>query len=141
MKVRHAAALALVMALTATIGSVSCATATRKEFVATGGSRADGVVVLSYEYGMYEEPQEDQEQGAALAASICAGWGYVGANPFGETQQCQPVNGYGNCFPKKVTRRYQCTGVPSTSNVPVPATGVPAPALKQNTTPVSSGQI
>ena len=86
--------------------------ATTKEFTATNGSRADGTVTLSYEYGMLESPQEDQGQGTTLASSTCAGWGYSGSQPFGETRQCNAVNGYGSCIRWMVTRRYQCIGSP-----------------------------
>lgn len=111
MNIRHPATLAFVMAFAATICMAGCAT--RKEFVATGGSRADGTVSLSYEYGMFQSPQEDQEEGVALASSTCAGWGYSGSQPFGgETQQCSAFNGYGKCVRWLVTRRYQCLGSP-----------------------------
>jgi hypothetical protein len=91
-------------------GVAGCATT--KEFTATNGSRADGTVTLSYEYGLLESPQEDQEQGTTLASSTCAGWGYSGSQPFGETRQCNAVNGYGSCVHWMVTRRYQCIGSP-----------------------------
>lgn len=107
---RLTTALALVMAF-ATICLIGCATT--KEFVATGGSRADGTVTLSYEYGMFQAPQEDEQQGLALASSTCAAWGYSGSQAFGgETQECSKVNGYGNCIRTLVTRRYQCLGSP-----------------------------
>jgi YecR-like lipoprotein len=96
--------------LLATICLASCATT--KEFTATNGSRADGTVTLSYEYGLFESPQENQEQGITLASSTCAGWGYSGSQPFGETRQCNAVNGYGSCVHWTVTRRYQCIGSP-----------------------------
>jgi hypothetical protein len=89
----------------------SCATT--KEFEATNGSRSDGTVALSYEYGMLESPREDQEQGATLAASTCAGWGYSGTQPFGgETHQCNAVDPNVGCVRWLVTRRYQCLGSP-----------------------------
>ena len=43
---RYAAALVLVLVLTQPFSLAGCAT--KKEFVATGGSRADGTVSLSY---------------------------------------------------------------------------------------------
>jgi hypothetical protein len=79
MKPRHAAALAVICL-------ASCATT--KEFAATGGSRADGVVVLSYEYGPLRVSRGNDEQGDALATSSCVGWGYSGAVRYGESQQC-----------------------------------------------------
>jgi hypothetical protein len=43
--------------------------ATKKDLVPTGGSRADGTVNLSYEYGGIEQPQIDIAQGTAAATS------------------------------------------------------------------------
>ena len=86
MKLRHAAALALLTSVTM-ICLASCVTT--KEFVATGGNRADGVVILSYEYGPLRVSRGDDEQGLALATSSCVGWGYsAGAIRFGESEQC-----------------------------------------------------
>jgi YecR-like lipoprotein len=108
MSLRRTTTLALVMA---TLCLCSCGVT--KEYVATGGSRADGTVTLSYEYGMLQSPREDEEQGVTLAISTCAGWGYSGSQPFGgESQQCEAINGYGNCLRWLVTRRYQCLGAP-----------------------------
>lgn len=83
---------------------------TQKEWVATGGSRADGVVRLSYEYGMFESPQVDDAKGITVAASRCAVWGYQGAESFGGViRQCTERNNSG-CIRYMVTREYQCTG-------------------------------
>lgn len=90
--------------------------ATQKELVPTGGSRADGTVNLSFEYGMFEKPQVDWDQANREAAQRCAAWGYSGAQAFGgNTQRCEAVNGYGNCVRFLVTAAYQCTGAPSVS--------------------------
>lgn len=106
---------AIALALIATLVMNGCATT--EEFVATGGSRADGAVNLNYEYGMFQSPHEDSEQGVTLASSTCAGWGYSGSQPFGgETSQCSERNGYGACIRWVVTRRYQCLGSPSGSH-------------------------
>src|SRR5271168_2778404 len=87
--------------------------ATTEEFVATGGSRADGTVNLAYEYGMFQSPREDSDQGVTLAASTCAGWGYSGSQPFGgETSRCIGTDGNGSCVQWSVTRNYQCLGSP-----------------------------
>lgn len=39
----------------------------KKQWTATGGSRADGVVRLSYEIGKFEIPQLDENQGLDIA--------------------------------------------------------------------------
>lgn len=78
---------------------------------ATGGSRADGNVRLSYEYreGL-GKPVTDPAQAAKLAKSRCAAWGYQDASPFGgETRTCS-VRFLGLCDTWIVTREYQCLG-------------------------------
>jgi hypothetical protein len=93
--------------------------AVQEQWAATGGSRADGTVELAYEYGGFEKPEVDEEQGVELAASRCAAWGYPASEPFGSAmKKCEMVGGYGNCLRWLVTRSYQCVGAPSTSNVP-----------------------
>ena len=84
-----------------------------KALQATGGSRADGVVELSYEYGMFEKPQVQWDQGLVTATERCKAWGYQSAKAFGgTTSQCQAYNGYGNCVRYFVTAKYQCIGSP-----------------------------
>lgn len=83
---------------------------TAKTWQATGGSRSDGVVRLSYEYGMLEVPVLDDAAGDKLAADRCRTWGYTGAEPFGgQTQQCNSYSS-GSCDSYLVTKEYQCTG-------------------------------
>ena len=90
--------------------------AVQKDLVPTGGSRADGTVNLSYEYGMFEHPEVNMAQGESAAQQRCAAWGYTGAEPFGGAlTKCEAVNGYGNCVRRLVTVTYQCTGTPSAS--------------------------
>jgi hypothetical protein len=89
--------------------------AVQKTMQATGGSRADGTVKLSYEFGMFQVPTVDMAQGTAAAVRRCASWGYSGAEPFGgQTKTC---NGYGggNCNSWLVTVEFQCTGTPVAS--------------------------
>jgi hypothetical protein len=46
--------------------------ATQKTLIPTGGSRADGTVKLSYEYGLFEKPQINLAQGEIAAKQKCA---------------------------------------------------------------------
>jgi hypothetical protein len=86
----------------------ACATA--KSYTATGGSRSDGTVRLSYEVGMFEVPTVDENQGLQLARQRCATWGYTGAEAFGgTTSQCTSMGSSG-CMVTLVTKEYQCTG-------------------------------
>lgn len=87
--------------------------ATTKQWVATGGSRSDGTIKLSFEYNMFEKPQLDNQQGLALAIHKCSAWGYSGAEAFGGSEsKCEQMNGYGSCIAWMVTATFQCTGNP-----------------------------
>lgn len=98
--------------------------ATHKEWSATGGSRADGVVRLSFEHGAFEKPVLDESQALSLATKRCATWGYTGAEAFGgTTSQCNMGGGFGGCDRFLVTKEYQCTGQ---GNGQVPSVQVPA---------------
>src|SRR6185437_824607 len=97
--------------LTAALLVTACAT--QKVLVPVGGSRADGTVNLSYEYGIFEAPHVDVAQAQATATARCTAWGYTGAEPFGgQMSKCEAFNGYGSCMRYLVTVTYQCTGNP-----------------------------
>jgi YecR-like lipoprotein len=101
-------ALTCIVAAVTFVGVLGCAA--KKDLVATGGSRADGTVDLSYELGLYEKPQIDQTQGLTIARQRCGAWGYADAEPFGgEKRQCQQFYG-SNCIRWFVTLTYQCLG-------------------------------
>jgi hypothetical protein len=91
-----------------TLATVGCAT--QKQWTATGGSKADGIVKLSFEYGGFERPVISVQDGVPQATARCQSWGYTGAEPFGgATRQCTATNQYG-CIAYFVTAEYQCTG-------------------------------
>jgi len=74
----------------------------------TGGSKADGTVHLSYEYGSFEQPTVDEEAALRKAQQRCQAWGYDDADAFGgAVEQCQQSNQYG-CTRYFVTMTYQC---------------------------------
>lgn len=82
-----------------------------KEMQATGGSRADGTVRLSYDYGDMEEPIVDLAKAQATAKARCKKWGYKDAEPFGGQQTvCQQPGGLSGCMNTLVTVEYQCLG-------------------------------
>lgn len=98
----------LAFATVAAIGLASCATP--KTYTATGGSRADGTVRLSYDVGLFEQPVVDEAQGLKVARERCATWGYSGAEAFGgSTSQCVSPSSSG-CQLARITKEYQCTG-------------------------------
>jgi len=97
--------LAIAAAVMLTVAG--CASA--KMWQATGGSRADGVVRLSYQYGLFEQPTL-ADSGQAMAAERCKVWGYSGAEAFGGvTEQCNNFGSSG-CTSWLVTKEFQCTG-------------------------------
>lgn len=49
--------------------------AKHEDLVATGGSRSDGIVNLSYDYRSAEHPKIDLAQGEAAARDLCRAWG------------------------------------------------------------------
>jgi len=81
---------------------------TTKILEATGGSKSDGIVELSYQYGSFEKPVVDWNAGLVTATQRCLAWGYKGAEPFGGTvSECQVHTDYG-CNSWFVTVKYQC---------------------------------
>lgn len=99
----------LVIAAAAALFLSGCAV--NKDWAATGGSRSDGVVRLSYEVGEMEKPQLNEQQAVTLATQRCKTWGYSGAEAFGgSTRQCNKGGGFAGCSQYMVTKEYQCTG-------------------------------
>jgi hypothetical protein len=84
-----------------------------KEWIPTGGSRADGVVRLGYEYGSLQVPHVNNARATELARQKCGNWGYTGAEAFGAVQRrCVSADEYGGCNTYRVTAEFQCTGQP-----------------------------
>ncbi|UPT53231.1 hypothetical protein [Synechococcus phage Yong-L1-251] len=82
--------------------------ATPKTMQATGGSKSDGTVDMSYDFGAFEAPQVDMRAAARSATQRCQAWGYTNAEAFGGgLSQCiSPGNGM--CNMTRVTHTYQC---------------------------------
>lgn len=100
-----------------------------KDWAATGGSRADGVVRLSFVHGAFEKPVLNESQAVALASKRCATWGYSGAEAFGgTTSQCNMPGGLGGCNQFIVTKEYQCLGQGNGQQAGVYVESVPAEA-------------
>ena len=86
--------------------------ASTKTWSATGGSRADATVRLSYEYTAFEKPTASETEALNLATARCKTWGYSGAEAFGGvTRQCNMPGGMGGCNGWMVTKEFQCTGL------------------------------
>jgi hypothetical protein len=97
----------LLLAISAAISGC----ATKKEFYAMGGSRADGTVDMAYEFQQFESPVVSLQQAQAVAKSKCSVWGYRDAEPFGgKSVNCHQRNGFGTCVAGQVLVKYQCIG-------------------------------
>lgn len=84
--------------------------AVKKEWSATGGSRSDGTIKLSYQYGLFEQPMVDREKGIQIASDKCKSWGYESAEAFGGVMtNCNNFTQNG-CISWLVTADYQCLG-------------------------------
>lgn len=80
------------------------------DWSATGGSRSDGVVRLSYQVKELQKAVLNEQQAIDLAIKRCSAWGYRGAEAFGgATRQCVQNGGFGGCAEWRVTKEYQCT--------------------------------
>lgn len=98
------------IALAAVVLLAGCVT--QKNWSATGGSRADATVKMSYEYNEFEKPELDDAEAQRMAEARCKTWGYTGAEAFGGvTRQCNMPGGFGGgCGGWLVTKEFQCTG-------------------------------
>ena len=77
----------------------------------TSGSRSDGTVEMSYQYGQYQNPQVNWQKAKIKAVERCKAWGYSGAEAFGGAMEdCQSTDMYGSCTRATVTKEYQCVG-------------------------------
>jgi len=84
---------------------------TVSQMSATGGSRADGIVRLSYEQGKFQKADIDEATSLQTAQARCRVWGYKDAEAFGGvTRVCNAPGGMYGCNQYLVTKEYQCTG-------------------------------
>lgn len=76
---------------------------------ATGGSKANGTVEMTYEYYRSEEPKLDRKATEAKALERCRVWGYDGAEAFDAVlHECLSSDNYG-CIHFRGTLDFQCT--------------------------------
>lgn len=87
--------------------------AVKKDLAAIDGSKADGTVKLSYDFGTFQIPKVNEEQGLDVAKQRCIAWGYTGAEKFaGSSRTCTRYFGGDACTRWTVTVNYQCTNEP-----------------------------
>ena len=99
------------LAMVATVVLSACQTA-NPNWVAVGGSRADGTVKIAYEQPEMSQASPTMEVGRQLAAKRCQRWGYQDAEACGgATRQCIRSPGFWtNCMTYQVTFEFQCIG-------------------------------
>lgn len=101
----------LPLAAIAVIMTLSTGCAVKKDFYATGGSRADGTVDMAYDFAQFEQPVVNPSQAQSIAQQKCTVWGYREAEAFGgKTTNCNQRDGWGNCVAGQVVIKYQCIG-------------------------------
>lgn len=84
---------------------------TQKHWSATGGSRSDATVTLSYEVSEFEKAQLSASEAISLAKRRCKSWGYRGAEAFGgSTRSCAQFGGFNGCRTWIVSKEFQCSG-------------------------------
>ena len=76
---------------------------------ATGGSKSDGTVTLSFEHPAILTPVVDEKKALKTAKSKCSTWGFRNAKAFGgSTRKCLEKYETGGCAGFRVTKVYQC---------------------------------
>lgn len=86
-----------------------CASSVHKDMHATGGSKSDGIIELSFEHTEFEKPILDEQKNYELAKKRCESWGYSKAEAFGGSKrQCQMLGGWSGCASFLITKQYQC---------------------------------
>ncbi|WP_461521089.1 YecR family lipoprotein [Porticoccus sp.] len=84
---------------------------TTKNWTATGGSRSDATVTLSYELGELEKAKLSESEARSMASRRCQSWGYSGADAFGGiTRSCIQFGGFSGCRTWLVSKEFQCSG-------------------------------
>lgn len=106
----------MLLVLIAIVAVTGCAT--KKNFYAMGGSKADGTVDMAYDFRQFEKPIVNKDQAYTIAKQKCGVWGYSDSEAFGGvTQNCHQRDGFGTCVAGQVVIQYQCIGNPSPTPV------------------------
>lgn len=90
----------------------ACAEAVTKTPIATGGSKADGIVTMAYDYRFGEQVTADWSAAREEATKRCAAWGYTKTEEFaGVSDRCNQLGTgmfAGSCMSGVVSKNYQC---------------------------------
>jgi hypothetical protein len=101
-----------ILILAATIAAMTLSgCAVQKQYGASGGSKADGTIKMSYTYSLFEAPTVNENEALASATKRCKVWGYSSAEAFDFTnKKCQQTDSNGSCNSWIVTKEFQCNG-------------------------------
>lgn len=89
----------------------ACSKHVVKDWQATGGSRNDATIELSYNVRLHEVPELDEQQALELSRERCLAWGYKDSQSFGGTKKtCHFYNNFWGCADTTITKTYQCIG-------------------------------
>lgn len=95
--------------IVALAASLSTGCAVQKHYGASGGSKSDGTVKMSYTYGAFEVPKVNESQALELAVKRCKAWGYDAAESFDFVEsKCQQWSRDIGCVSRIVTKEFQC---------------------------------
>ena len=95
--------------IVALIASLSTGCAVQKHYGASGGSKSDGTVKMSYTYGAFEIPKVNEAQAIHSAVKRCKAWGYDSAEAFDFVERkCQQWSQDIGCSAWMVTKEFQC---------------------------------
>jgi len=86
----------------------SCAV--QKHYGASGGSKADGTVKMSYTYGLFQKVTVSESDAVVNATARCRAWGYNNATAFDFTERkCIQYSNDMGCVAWMVTKEFQCS--------------------------------
>ncbi|EBG4311455.1 hypothetical protein DNG45_00900 [Salmonella enterica] len=101
------AKFSMIMVLVAPLYLSGCTTVT--DLSASGGSRADGTVTMSAEYGEFDIVKLNKTNALDAATKRCQSWGYKSAEPFDTGfRRCTVSSGLGGCSRYIYSIQYQC---------------------------------
>lgn len=125
--------------LICTIALLTTACASKRDFYAMSGSRADGTVDMAYDiHGPFDKPIINMNQAEEIASRKCSVWGYDTAEPFGgKSERCNQRNGFGDCMNGQVVIQYQCIGALEASRAAPAKVRAPLMAQQESTAPES----
>ena len=96
--------------IVAVVASLSTGCAVQKNYGASGGSRSDGTVKMSYTYGAFQIPKVNEAGALEVAIKRCKSWGYDAAESFDFVdKRCQQYSPDMGCVAWIVTKEFQCT--------------------------------